>query len=246
MGSSDRFPKVRTKTKEFLDLQAATHTLLQHNKATFEQQKQFIGNASHELQTPLAIALNKLELLVEKGHLRDDQVADIGETMNIIERLIRLNKSLLLLTKIENDQFLKNEKITLNQIVQKGIQEMEEITVFKGISLSTKEVTELTVEMDPVLAEVLIFNLLRNAIFHSKEKSLISVEITKDQIVFSNSGEKPLQSHSIFNRFQKFGGSPAGSGLGLAIAKAICELYGFDISYSFQGGQHHFFIRLKK
>ncbi len=246
LGSRNRFPEVRTKTKEFLDLQTATHTLLKHNKAVYDQQKQFIGNASHELQTPLAIALNKLELLVEKGQLSNDQVEDIGETMHIIERLIRLNKSLLLLTKIENDQFLKNQEIIINQIVQKGIRELEEIATYKEIYISTKETTELSIEMDPALAEILIFNLLRNAIFHSKEKSHVSIKMTENQIEFGNSGEKPLQSNLIFNRFQKSGGSSGGSGLGLAIVKAICELYGFAVFYRFQDQQHHFFIRFKK
>src|SRR5690606_7914167 len=97
IGSSKNFPEACTKTKEFTDLQNAVNILLQHNIETYEQQKQFIGNASHELQTPLAIATNKLELLIEKGNLQSEQAENIAEVMSMIERLVRLNKSLLLL-----------------------------------------------------------------------------------------------------------------------------------------------------
>src|SRR5690606_9283637 len=108
VGNSKNFPEVKTDTAEFTDLQNAVNILLQHNIETYEQQKQFIGNASHELQTPLAIATNKLELLIEKGNLQNEQAESIAEIMSIVERLVRLNKSLLLLTKIENKQFLDN------------------------------------------------------------------------------------------------------------------------------------------
>lgn len=245
LGGSDSFPTVKTKTREFIDLQDATHTLLRHNTASFEQQKQFIGNAAHELQTPLAIALNKLELLLEKGELRRHQVEDIGETMAVIERLIRLNKSLLLLTKIENHQFLDRQIVSFNQIVNNGLQELEEMADFRGIGFSIQQSAELSAMMDPSLAEIFIFNLLRNAVFHSKSQSLITVNITKREIQFINDGKKALDATTIFNRFQKSGSESGGSGLGLSIVKAIADLYGFDISYSFQHGQHFFGVTVR-
>src|SRR5690606_36677578 len=120
------FPEVKTETQEFTDLQKAVNILLQHNLETYEQQKQFIGNVSHELQTPLAIATNKLELLIEKGNIQPEQAENIAETMNIIERLVRLNKSLLLLTKIENKQFLDNKTVSFNQVVKQSVNDLEE------------------------------------------------------------------------------------------------------------------------
>lgn len=243
LGSQATHPNVRTKTKEFLDLQKATNTLLLHNISSFEQQKQFIGNASHELQTPLAIALNKLELYIEKRDLKSEHINDIGETITIIERLIRLNKSLLLLTKIENKQFLRDEKISLNLVVEKGIQELEEIAAFKRIYISTKENHKIIVNMDPALSDILIFNLLRNVVFHTKREGTVLIEVTKNQIKFSNSGEITLHPDTIFNRFQKSGSQSGGSGLGLSIVKAICDFYDFKISYHFENHQHHFKIQ---
>lgn len=243
-GQTRSFPTVRTKTKEFMDLQEATHTLLRHNAATFEQQKQFIANAAHELQTPLAVALNKLEFLIEEGSLKDEQVENISETILVIERLIRLNKSLLLLTKIENHQFLNKQTISLNRVVSAGVQELEEMAGFRGIGFSVKNSDDLPVEMDPSLAEILIFNLLRNAVFHSKDKAVIIINVLNKEIQFINEGEKPLDAQTIFNRFQKPGRASGGSGLGLSIAKAICDLYGFAISYHFGKGQHCFVVRV--
>lgn len=245
LGRSDSFPTVKTKTREFIDLQDATHTLLRHNTASFEQQKQFIGNAAHELQTPLAIALNKLELLLEKGGLEDGQVEDIGDTMAVIERLIRLNKSLLLLTKIENHQFLERQIVSFNQIVSNGVQELEEMAAFRGIRFSIRGSAALSAEMDPSLAEIFVFNLLRNAVFYSKDQAFITVNIRKKEIQFINDGEKSLDATTIFNRFQKPSRDSGGSGLGLSIVKAIADLYDFDISYSFQHGQHYFVVRVR-
>ncbi len=131
LGKSPTLPKIKTKTKEFTDLQNAVNTLLLHTIETYEQQKQFTGNASHELQTPLAIVTSKLELLFEDGNLQDKQAENIAEVMSIIEHLVRLNKSLLLLSKIENKQFLDNQSVLLNKVVQKNIGDLEEIANFK-------------------------------------------------------------------------------------------------------------------
>ncbi len=133
LGSGDKLPGIKTKTKEFNDLQLAVNTLLKRNNELFEQQKQFIGNASHELQTPLAIAVNKLELLAEKGNLSGGQAKTIDETVNIIERLIKINKSLLLLSKIENRQFTDNQPVSIRQIVAQSVSDIEDIAAFKKV-----------------------------------------------------------------------------------------------------------------
>ncbi|MCO6360466.1 sensor histidine kinase [Roseivirga pacifica] len=243
LGIAQKPPKVKTKTKEFTDLQNAVNALLQHTTETYEQQKQFIGNASHELQTPLAIATNKLELLVENGNLQDDQAENIAEVMGIIERLTRLNKSLLLLTKIENKQFLDNQMVLLHKVVQKNISDLEEIATFKNVKIALKETAELPFEMDTSLANVVVSNLLRNAIFHNIPNGNVFVEITKDAIRISNTGSnQKLDENLIFTRFYKPNNTPKGTGLGLAIVKAISDLYSFKVSYSFDNALHCFQI----
>lgn len=242
IGSTDKLPQVKTHTREFIDLQKATNILLQHNLRTFNQQKEFIGNASHELQTPLAIARNKMELLLEKAELREDQAEDLGQVMQIIERLIRLNKSLLLLTKIENNQFLKISSVSINQLLRDGILELQEILDYKGLECSLIEKAQLTLNLNPALAEILFHNLLRNAVFHSEEKNQLKIEVFSDNLIISNQGTKALDPQKLFNRFHKSSQSTKGSGLGLSIAKAICNLYGYDLTYQFKNGWHSFHL----
>src|SRR5699024_974205 len=167
LGRGQQLPRVRTNTKEFEDLQEAVGLLLNHNIQIYEQQKQFIGNASHELQTPLAIATNKLELLIEKGELKDGQAKIIAEVMHIVGRLTRLNKSLLLLSKIENKQFLDEQAVKIDQTVERGLRDLGEIAAFKQIEYEVNIRAEIIKNMDPSLAEIMIYNLLRNAVFYT-------------------------------------------------------------------------------
>src|SRR5690606_24550785 len=238
---------------EFTDLQQAVNILLQHNIETYEQQKQFIGNASHELQTPLAIATTKLELLIEKGNLQNEQAENIAEVMQIIERLVRLNKALLLLTKIENKQFLDNQTVSLNEVVQQGVNDLEEIAEYKNVKISVTELlssegktAELTTQMDNSLANVIVSNLLRNAIFHNVENGNVNIESSETAIKVSNTGiNAPINEQKIFSRFYKTENAVNGTGLGLAIVKAVCDLYNFTISYRFENGLHSFELRFK-
>lgn len=247
LGSTKNLPAVNTRTKEFQDLQNAVNILLNQNIETYEQQKQFIGNASHELQTPLAIAISKLELLVEKEKLEDSQAESIGEIMAIIERLIRLNKSLLLLTKIENKQFFDNQRISFNEIVHENIENLEEVAAYKDLDIQVNESDPLYKEMDLSLANIIISNLLRNAIYHNVNEGTIQIDIEADKITVRNTGiKKPLDAEKIFDRFYKSGSDQSRSGLGLAIVKAICSLYNFNISYSFVHELHNFEIFFPK
>lgn len=244
LGHSNSIPRIKTNTTEFIDLQEATETLLQHGTAAFEQQKQFIGNAAHELQTPLAITLNRLELLLEQGSLSGEQAEDISEAINLIERMIRQNKSLLLLTKIENRQFADNQIVSINKEVLEAVEEFSEIATFKGIGFRVLEKGNLTVEMDPSLAAILINNLLRNAVFHNSGKKDVEVIITSTALEIINYGENSLDEKSIFNRFQKSESKNGGSGLGLPIVKAISDLYKLRLTYTFlENSMHSFKIR---
>ncbi|KDN55611.1 sensor histidine kinase [Flavobacterium seoulense] len=243
LGATQKLPEVKSDTKEFQDLQKAVNTLLQHSNLAFEQQKEFIGNASHELQTPLAIAISKLELLLEKSNLEQEQLEKIAEVFQIIERLVLLNKSLLLLSKIDNKQFFDNQNVQINPIVLQMVNELEDISSFKEIKISIIEKETLNVNIDATLANIIISNLLKNAIFHNIKNGSIEIEITKNTFKIFNTGkDEMLQSEKIFNRFQKSDSKTNGTGLGLAIVKAITDLYNFPIYYHFNNGKHSFEI----
>ncbi|MNU12013.1 putative sensor histidine kinase TcrY [compost metagenome] len=243
LGISKSFPNTETKTKEFSDLQDAVTTLLQYSEKSYEQQKEFIGNASHELQTPLAIAISKLELLIEKENFTENQAEKIAEIMEIIERLVRLNKSLLLLTKIENKQFFDNQEIKVNDIVEKNIEDLSDIAEFKEVEIIFSENSELLVKADAALINIIVSNLLRNAIFHNIKSGKVEVKIDAKKLSVLNTGTDHSLSHEkIFTRFQKSEQHQSGSGLGLAIVKAIAELYDFSVSYDFKNGLHEFTV----
>lgn len=243
LGISKKLPNVETKTKEFSDLQDAVTTLLQYSEKSYEQQKEFIGNASHELQTPLAIAISKLELLIEKENFTENQAEKIAEIMEIIERLVRLNKSLLLLTKIENKQFFDNQEIKVNSIVEKNIEDLSDIAEFKEVEIVFSENSELLVKADAALINIIVSNLLRNAIFHNIKSGKVEVKIDAKKLSVLNTGTDHSLSHEkIFTRFQKSEQHQSGSGLGLAIVKAIAELYDFSVSYDFKNGMHEFSV----
>lgn len=247
LGNTNQLPEVQTETKEFTDLNTAVNTLLQHSIATFENQKEFIGNASHELQTPLAIVTNKIELLLENEDLKEEQAQNIVEIYQIIQRLIRVNKSLLLLSKIDNKQFFDNQKLSVNTIVYQSVSELEEFISFKNIDLKVIETTEQFLQIDATLVTIIIGNLIKNAIFHNVENGKIEIEIANNKLIVSNTGKlEKLDKSELFTRFQKSNSDASGTGLGLAIVKAITELYAYTILYSFKNEMHSFEINFLK
>ena len=245
LDSNEKAPGIKTNIKEFKALKTAVNTLTQHSIETYTHQKQFTENAAHELQTPLAIAAGKLELLLEKDDIKDTHAADIAQVLQIIERLARLNKSLLLLTKIENKQYTANQTISINKTVHQCINDLEDFIAYKNVNISFRETAQAAVEMDTALASILISNLIKNAVFHNTPNGLITIDVTQKIFTISNTGnEKALDPEKIFNRFYKHSTEQTSTGLGLAVVKAICTLYGFGLSYHYNN-THCFEIRFK-
>ncbi|WP_104384502.1 cell wall metabolism sensor histidine kinase WalK [Sphingobacterium sp. HMA12] len=241
LGKSDDKPAMNTNIMEFKDLQFAVTTLIRHNEEIYEQQKQFIGNASHELQTPLAIMINKLEMVAETEGLQPEQANAIAEVLNTAERLVRLNKSLLLLTKIENRQFLNNEDLSLNTLVTHIVEELEDMAAFKNIKIQVQQQLELNLRLDSSLANIMVSNLIRNALFHNIEGGQVDITITENALLVANTSvQEALDAEQVFSRFYKSDTSFKGTGLGLAIVQAICHLYGFEISYHYDNSRHIF------
>jgi two-component system sensor histidine kinase QseC len=240
---NNQLPTVNTTTKEFEDLQNSIHVLLQKNIDAYKQQKQFIENASHELQTPLAIVIQKLELLIENGDLNENTATSLGDVLQIMDRLKRLNKSLLLISKIENKQFLERKNIDIKLIVDQLSQELEEQALYKNISIQIKSNEPLIIEIDPTLAHIIVGNLFRNALFHTLRDGEIDIRINASSLTIKNSATSPLDKNQLFKRFHKSNTTHNEStGLGLAIVKAICDVYGYKLEYSYENQMHCFSI----
>lgn len=235
-------PEMKTKIREFVELKKATDTLINRTLGAYDHQKQFIGNAAHELQTPLAIITNKLELLLEENRLNDADAETIAQVMQTATRLIQLNKSLLLLSKIENKQFFDNQRLYLNQLVHQVVAEVEDFRLFKNIALTIEEKEQVAVNMDPHLAYILIANLIKNAIFHNIENGQIRLIIKHRTLIINNtSSAGKLDEQKMFKRFYRAKSTKKSTGLGLPIVQAICNLYHFPISYSYSH-EHSFRI----
>ncbi|GAB1415629.1 HAMP domain-containing sensor histidine kinase [Paludibacter sp.] len=238
---SEKAPAIKTEITEFNDLQNAVSMLINRNKVVYEQQKQFIGNASHELQTPLAITANKLELLAEEGNLTESQAKTVGTLIQSVNRMIRLNKSLLLLSKIENYQFMDDQEVAIVLLVKQELEVLEDIIQYRNISVDILEEAELLVTIDPTLARVVVSNLLRNAIAHNYNGGKLIVNIKANALSVCNSCKnETLDVNKIFLRFYKSDDNKDNSGLGLSIVKAVCDRYNFTVLYHHVDNFHCF------
>jgi len=236
------FPAIKTNVTEFNDLNETVSELLQRTIDTFNSQKQFIENASHELQTPLAISINKLELMVEKNALPDEQLHELSSVVQSLERLTRLNKTLLLLSKIENRQFTDEIAVNFGELSRRSVDAFSDLAEFKSVVVSIKEEGTLLYKMSPELAEIMVTNLLKNAIVHNRHGGTVEIKIMQASIAVENSSEETrLDESQIFKRFYKGSSNKSSTGLGLAIVKSIASRYDLDLSYSYDGS-HKFSI----
>ncbi|TDE12840.1 sensor histidine kinase [Dyadobacter psychrotolerans] len=245
LGKNQTIGPVDTDVKEFKVLNDSVISLINHTLEIYNSQKQFIENASHEIQTPIAISINRLELLAEKSEMTESGLETVGQVIQHLERLKRLNKSLLLLSKIENRQFEETEEININQVINDLKEEFTDFADFKDVIISIYEKGQLKVIMQKDLASVLISNLLKNAIVHNHTSGNVDIEIGEGYFKIINSGSTvALDENKIFRRFFKESADKNNTGLGLAIVKAIADRYGFKMQYLFDG-RHGFEINLK-
>ena len=229
-----------THTTEFRKLNEAVARYAAHSEAVFEQQKLFIGNASHEIQTPIAVCQNRLEMLLEDETLSEQQMGEIVKTCQMLEYVSKLNKSLLLLSKIDNSQFSDAREISFNEVLHRYADDYQEVYHHRGIAFEVQEHGIFRVMMNETLAVVLVTNLLKNAFVHNIDKGVIRIEITSSSIRFGNTGiSEPLDEKRIFERFYQGGKKKEGStGLGLAIVHAICRQCRLQVRYRFLDGMH--------
>lgn len=232
-----------TRIYEFRKLNEVVKESIERTEVAYEQQKMFIGNASHEMQTPLAICNSRLEMLLEDPSLTERQMEEIVKTRQTLEQLSRMNRSLLLLTKIDNGQFADVADVNFTESIQRLLPDYEMVYASKNIRLQTELQGDFIVRMDESLAQTLLSNLLKNAFVHNHEGGEITIKATTDSLLFENTGApESLNRDYIFERFYHSSDNRQSLGLGLAVVKAICQRYGLRIDYAFNNGKHAFTI----
>ena len=233
----------KTDVSEFDELNQSLTKLIEHNVSVYKTQKEFTENASHELQTPLAILKNKLDILLQNQDLTEKQY-QIAEEMNrALSRSSRINKNLLLLAKIDNKQF-DSETFHLDKVLNQSLEILQEHFEQKNISVNTEISDNVKVNGNIGLTEVLINNLILNAIRHTSINGSISIKLNNSVFEVSNSGTEKLNSDLLFKRFSRFSKDNNGSGLGLAIVKEICKSQNWTIDYRFENNTHIFSVKL--
>lgn len=244
VGRSNALLDNDTPIVEFQRLNDAARRNAERAEELHEQQKQFIGNASHEMQTPLAVCMNRLELLLDDaGGLDERQLGEIAKVRRTLDYLVRLNKSLLLLSKIENGQFPETETVDLNALVRRAATDMEEIFGHRDMRLTICEQGQLLACMNPSLAGSVVANLIKNAFVHGDLGGEVCVCVSANALMVRNSGAAgPLDAAHLFERFYQGTKKEGSTGLGLAIIEAICRLYGLRIIYRYEQGYHCFSV----
>ncbi|MBS1976399.1 MAG: HAMP domain-containing histidine kinase [Bacteroidetes bacterium] len=230
---------------EFNDLAAAIEKMTVKIRKEFLIQKEFTENASHEIQTPLAIIRNKMEILLQSPDVTEEQMLLIKSMYSAAGRLSKLNEALLILSRIENRQFHAVSDICVNDLIDHRLNGLEELIQMKNLTVEKQYDYRLRTKMNPYLADILFENLIVNAIKHNQPDGRIRIHITEGKISIANSGEPPrVAPDKLFGRFVKDNQKSSSLGLGLPIVKAICDTYSFPIAYTYEGQLHKMTVQL--
>jgi len=225
---------------EFSLMNASLSQAINGAKDDYRILKEFTENASHETQTPLAIIRSKLDLVIQDEGLSEGQSDALKSAYAAVSRLSKLNQSLLLLAKIENQQFTATEEINLKERVEEKLLQFNEFWAGNNIKILAS-LHAATVKANPELIDILLNNLLSNAGRHNVEGGDISISLYPGRLTIANTAKlNELDSKKLFSRFYKEAQHSKHNGLGLSIVKQICDHSDLGITYSFID-QHHSF-----
>lgn len=232
-----------TNTDEFRILNNTLTTMTAKIFSDFKHLKEFTENASHEIQTPLAIIKSKLDLLMQSENLKEEEMMQIQAIDDSVNKLSSLNKALILLTKIENNQFTDFENINVSSVLNKLILNYKEIAEEKNVTVNTQISNDILIQMNQDLCEILFSNLISNSIRHNYENGMISILLNDKFLRIDNTGNVMTSKPSeMFERFKKNDASKDSIGLGLAIVKVIADIYFFKIHFSNENEKFTFIL----
>ncbi len=233
-----------TNITEFNSLNKELLKLTGKVKKDYQNLKEFTENVSHEAKVPIAVVQSRLELLLQSSNLSSSEKNQISSALDTIQRLNDKNNALYLFSKIESSEYITTHKINLNNLLDELLVEMDDFIKFKKINLEKHYDTQIIIDANDKLIEILFTNLLSNAIKYNIDRGKLSIHIMPNKISISNSGDKLMIPHEeLFDRYTK-GRHSDSSGLGLSIAKKICALYHFNLTYENKNDIHIFVFSL--
>ncbi len=234
----------KTDVTEFQQLNESVTACIHRIEEVYERERRFIGDASHELQTPLAVCQNRIEMMMDDATLTEQQMVELAKMQRTISELIRLNKTLLFLSKIENNQYIEHTDVSVNTKLRHQLELLAEVYESKAITINLYEKGQWTLRANDELISSLVSNLLRNAYIHSLPHSAIDIYIKEGALSIANTNDgEALDAARLFDRFYRGNhGMKNSTGLGLSIVKAICESSHLKVGYTFEQGKHIFTV----
>ena len=237
---------INADVEEFDRLNKSIEKLIERNLIIFNNQREFVENAAHELQTPIAVFKAKIDTLMQRKNVTKGQAGILISVSDTISRLNRLNKNLLLLSKIDKHYFNETETFSTKELIEKQLDFFIEQAKPKSIDIKTDFENDFNLSSNKGLTEIMLNNLLLNAISHNVQDGAINIRLAQKEFIISNTGkDKELPPEKLFSRFSKSNESVKGNGLGLAIVKKIADLNNWNISYSFSENKHTFSVQFK-
>lgn len=240
LASHPAVSSIPSQIDEFNELNKAVITMADRVRSDYQNLKTFTENASHELMTPISVINSKLDTLVQTDEFTDKQSKLLNDIYGTVTRLTRLNKSMLLLAKIENGLIPDDNELDIKVILEECLYQHEEMVHQLNLLLLT-DLHEKKLAASKLMIEVLLNNLISNAIRHNFTNGSLSISLKPDKLIISNSGEGTFDFNQVLKRFHKTDASE-GIGLGLTLCKQICDNYGFTLGYTYQQGIHTFSV----
>lgn len=250
VGEPADFKGGKNEITELRLIKEAVMDSVERSNEIYEQQKLFIGNASHEMQTPIAVCSNAVEMLAEDPDVTEKQMEYLERINGRLAYMSKLNRTLLMLCRIENNRYEDLKDVCLGRIAEESANDLHEIFSGKNIKLTISGNSEIHTKMDPTLAATLVGNLVRNAFTHNRDNGEVRIVKKDRKLTIANTSVcGPLDENKIYERFYKQedskdsesqGGNS--TGLGLSIVDAICKRYGFRIVYEYKDDMHYFTI----
>ncbi len=228
----------KTSTVEFGVLGLEVSKMSEQMISDYTSMKEFTENMTHEIQTPLAVINSKIERCIQDKDLTREQALLLTDAAKAVNKLFNISKGLTLLSKIDNKQYNALSEISIKELVKQRIQYFVDFIDNKKLTLAEEYIEDVTVLMDISLSEIVIDNILKNAIQHNIQEGRIYVTLHNGQLIIANTGSvSEMPTNLYFDRF--YTGMPTQSlGLGLSIVKKITDYYGFSISYNYSENLH--------
>ncbi len=231
-----------SKVDEFRQLNEVLDEMIRQSIKDYNNLKEFTENTSHEIQTPLAIIRNKAESLLQES-LSKEQLEDIGKIYEAAGRLSRLKSGLSLISRIDNNQYIKKEPVNLKTMIESKLEDFEELIVIKNLKLDRKYYGEPELLLNSELTGILITNLINNAIKHNVNGGHIDIVLKDVELIIENTGPPPTgPTEQMFDRFQKSGDTSESTGLGLSLVKKIVEYYDLKVKYVYEKELHKLYL----